>query len=567
MRDRTTRLRAVCGHAALAGLASCLGAASAAAQVQTGPFSPLPPPPGIATGVQPLTGTSLQAGDLRSQVEQALGLTPPAPAPGTPAFTVAPWISVSLGYTDNAQGSSRGQGSDVFTLIQPGIAVTGQTSRITGNLFYAPTATIYASNSSQDYVGQNLSASGQVELIPETLFLDVRGYMNDIARFGTSAPGSVVNLSGSQQTLATSFLASPRFVHRFGTFGTLQLGYSFGYTTTSDQSGGTPAPTSVLAGQTGNSHVLTNQEYATFVTGPDFPRAQSTVTLEADQSDGTGVLSGAYQNLASYQLVYAATRFLYPTVGVGYEDIHYGGFPPTRINDVTWKVALQLVGHDTDQIIIGYQHQQGFSSPFVSASYMPTARTRVVASYSEGLTTGDLELQNALAQSTTSSVGNLINSSGAPVLPASNFFGLNTNSLYRLKRLSITGLMQFNYDTFSASVVREQRDVVATAGPMAVAQAASTSGVYGALTWGHQLSRAMQSIVYFQYGVNNNNGSFVGGLNNGSQNLLAASAALNYVFSETLTGSLQYTFSDTTSSGAARGYTSNLVLATIRKGF
>ena len=165
--------------------------------------------------------------------------------------------------------------------------------------------------------------------------------------------------------------------------------------------------------------------------------------LSALQGEGSGVMSGAHNENVSADNGYAVSRDLTVLAKFGYQSIHYGGIPPYNFTGPLWNLGLRWVPNPDSSIELRYGQQQGVSSPVVNATYAPTARTRLYARYSEGLSTNDQDLAAAVSASTLDPLGNPVDrQTGAPLLLASNTFGLQ-NNLARIKRASLTGTLLY----------------------------------------------------------------------------------------------------------------------------
>ena len=153
--------------------------------------------------------------------------------------------------------------------------------------------------------------------------------------------------------------------------------------------------------------------FATFKSGENFGRLSSTVQLSSTQNTGTGALQGSNEQLANYQAGYAITRDVIALGSIGWEDIRYTGFGAPHYDDATWSVGAQLIPNPDSSIVVSYGHQQGATAASVNASYAPTARLRLFAQYSDGVTTATQSLSNALSGAT-------FNAQGQPINPTTN---------------------------------------------------------------------------------------------------------------------------------------------------
>ena len=60
---------------------------------------------------------------------------------------------------------------------------------------------------------------------------------------------------------------------------------------------------------------------------------------------------------------------------IGYENLRFGGTPPTSISDVTWGVGAIWTPNSDSQITLGYGHQDGVSGVQLSGYYALSSRT------------------------------------------------------------------------------------------------------------------------------------------------------------------------------------------------
>jgi uncharacterized protein (PEP-CTERM system associated) len=143
------------------------------------------------------------------------------------AWTITPSLGVQLFATDNINQSVTNKQSEFITGVTPGVLISADTARLRGVLNYQPSLLFYAEDSSQSRVLQNFNGQALATLLPETLFLDLRGAAATQAVGGGFAPQSSPTLNRQGVLQTTSFQASPYFVLPFGDIATLQVGYGF----------------------------------------------------------------------------------------------------------------------------------------------------------------------------------------------------------------------------------------------------------------------------------------------------------------------------------------------------
>ena len=536
---------------------------------------------------------------------------PDQPARSTqPAWIISPSIGVDVGVTDNALATERNQRADLFTLITPSLSVSGDTPRVQVNATYSPQATIYARTGGQTRVDQFGNGAALISVAPGTLFLDLRGSITQQSRVGGlggynngNGGDTALNRNDAVQSITVSI--TPYAEHRFSGWGTGRVGYSFlrtlqdannqtNYNQFTGQtqlqqafntSGGNQGFGNQGIGSQGITGNLTTQrERASFITGENLGRFNVITAAEAVQYSGAGAYHNAYRNQLTLDGGYAVSRTVTVIAGTGYQDIRFTGTPGFRLSEPIWSVGVRLTPNPDSSITIGYGRKDGANSLFLDATTAPTARTRLYSRYSEGLST-DAESQQDLLQSTTiGSTGLLTDTAtGAPVSSSGAQFGTQ-NGLYRLRRFSISGSLLLNRDSFSVSISNEDRSNLSavTFGPGANGQllpvlpaGSSSNGTFGTVSWQHELTPVMTLSTSAGYGVTEYSNLGLGGGNGGGnrQTSLSGQAALSYQFTETLSGSARYLYTERNSNqpqtlfGSQGNLVQNTLLVGLRKSF
>lgn len=549
----------------------------------------------------PAAAIDVRTGDLRRQLA-AYDQNPLARG-AQPDYVISPSIGVDVGVTDNARGTERNRQADIFTIISPAITVSAETARLRVNGTYSPTIYVYANQGDQTRIDQTGAVNALLQVVPGLVFLDVRGSVTQASRTGGqggyNSTGSF-NGNGSNpaqnrqdQVQSLTFSITPYVEQRFGGWGTARAGYSFLRTLQDTGSNSTNynnfvGPTQFqqafnttnLATQGVTGNLTTQRERVSFVTGENLGRFNVTTSAEAVQYAGGGAYRGAYRNTVNADLGYAVTRTITAVAGAGYQDIKFSGTPGYRVQEPVWNVGVRLTPNADSTISVGFGRKDGANSLYLDAATAPTARTRLYARYSQGLST-DAEGQQDLLQSTTIGSTGLLQDSttGAPVAATGAQFGTQ-NGLYRLRRFSVSGSLLLNRDTFSISLVNEDRSNISavTFGPavngsvLPVLPAGSASnGTFGTLSWQHELTPVMTLSASGTYGIT----EFTNLGNSGGtrQTSISGQAALSYQFTETLSGSVRYLYQERNSNQAqtlfgTQGNTvQNTLLAGLRKSF
>ncbi len=551
------------------------------AHAQTGGYDGRQPYTG---GLLPGVGTSARVGDLRPQLERYFETA--APRADGPAWLVQPALDIDAGFTDNALRIERPREADFLTHISPQIFVSGDTSRLKANLAYTPNVILYAAHGSQDRVDHFGNGQLLLTLAPDAAYLDLRGSItrqslvgNGIDQYSTDT----YNRQNSAQSY--SFAVTPYVQRRFGGWGTAKLGYSYARTI-QDAQDRLAAPGNQLAlgtpayGVIGN--LTTQRERASFTTGENLGRINDFLLLEATQYAGGGSYSGAYRNQVENQLGYALTRRITLLGGAGYQDLRYSGIPTIRVNEPIWNVGVRYAPNSDSALTLLYGRRDGFNAFSFDGQVAPTARTRLIGRYTTGITSDVEQAQTVLETTSVGPAGLLADAAtGAPVGYGGSF-GVQ-NGVFKLKRLSFDGLLFRARDSYSLGVVYENRTTLSNtptlSGLSVIPPGTTSDSVSASVSWQHELGPDLSSVAIAQYAVTNQPAQLLANRNN-DQRTLSLTAALNKRFTETLSGSIRYTFVNQSGGNASfypganrtflantGAYTENVVLVGLRKSF
>jgi uncharacterized protein (PEP-CTERM system associated) len=310
--------------------------------------------------------------------------------------------------------------------------------------------------------------------------------------------------------------------------------------------------------------LTSEQEYFSLASGPAFGRTSAGMQLSASQDTGNGVLNNARQDSAVVNLGYAVTRSLTALTSFGYDDIHYSGTPPFNYSGPRWSVGAHWIPNPDSSIAVNYGRQEGVESAQVDASYALTARTRVYARYSEGITNGLEQVLNGMNGSTVDSAGNLVASNGTPVQINNGFYGVQ-NNLARVTDTSVTVATLSDRDAISVTFSYQQSHQLAAASATSAGSENST-GWYGTLAWQRSLWPDLNASAFVQWGTNQYSPAGAGQ----NSDTLVFSLNLNYVVSRTINAYVRYSWTRQNYTGAAGSVLAlptNLIVIGARKTF
>lgn len=524
-------------------------------------LAPAPRAMAQGTSLLPSDAADVNLGDLRQRYDSMLAPTPETPVQG---FTVTPSINISGFFADPAQpqlGTNSSKGADVGTIINPNLLINGQTNRLQATFAYSPQAILYAHDGSGNSIAQNFNANLHATLVPETLFLDARGYGSMVLGQGGYGGGGY-GFSPQQLTQTYAFQISPLLQHRFDGTGVAELGYTFA-DTIFDNGTNTPqvTPFSTVAP---NQNQITNSAHVGFQSGENYGRVKFGGLLSTAQSTG-GDLGASHRNEATVNLAYGVTRAFILVGTLGYEDLHYGGTTPYNTTGMTWSVGTRVLPNPKSQLELTYGHRDGGNSFAFNGTYQIGPRLVLTGRYSKGIATAADDLQSALGSSRLDPFGNPIDAvTGVPIMLEDNFFGTFA-TVDRIERYSASLAYVLDRDVFTLAT-RTDHDRVLSAPSSIVGGPNSTSSSYASLAWQHDLSEVVTTNASYQYGVRNGTGSTaVPGT--ATEYINSFSVGAQWRLSKTLSTSAQYALDVTSSKTPGYSETTHYAVITLSKQF
>ena len=497
--------------------------------------------------------------DLRALVGGLLG----GSTPEDRAFTLQPAIGVRELLTDNVYEARSPRVADLVTSILPELLLSGRTPLAQANISYTPDIQLYAKTSQQDQVVQQFNGQAELTAVPQTLFLSLRGTGDQQSTIGSYGQGGLPYYGEQNRTDVVALQASPYLQHRFGGDGTLRAGYVFNYSSQTDSQSVTPGePVEFPFSQDlGNSVTRSNEGYASFTTGENLGRFTDTARLDITRYDGSGdsVLNRAHRSTVIDDFGYGLNRAVALLGSAGYEDIAYSGLPPIRIRDAVWNAGIRLTPNQASSLTAKYGHKDGFDSLTLASSYAVTARLRVFAVYSEGLTSGQEEIQDNLDQSSVDQFGNTVSTAtGAPTLVSDQLLSLQ-NDLYRVQRFSATAISTYARDVFSLTVEQENRNEIASASG---APGYSDRGTSIDLSWSHDVTPKLTLTTTLRYSDTRTETVPISKYQTAGLDLDAG-----YAIGHSLTATFSYFIRNVSANSAGQSSLQNAVLIGLRQSF
>lgn len=453
--------------------------------------------PGVAGSAPVVSGNAIDASAVRLGTPGFPfgGLLAP-PVAGR-AITLQPSIGVQLLATDNV-GLTRGnKQTELITTLTPALLVAIDTARLQGVANIAPSF-VYEAGGEQR-IDQAFNAQLLATLVPDLFFLDLRGAAASQAASGGYAEEGTPTLRSDNRVQTRSFQVSPYALRRFGSLGSLQVGYALQQVTQDIGGDGSGALTANGQRLFSDQDFTGHEVYAVARSGEDFGRLGFEGRLSAIEYDGTGVLDGAYRRIAVLETRYAVTRAVAVLVEGGYEQQRYGGTPGIEISEPVWALGTRLTLSPESFILAKYGRRDGFNSATLESGLAIGGRTMLYASYGESLTTAGQRAADLLSTTRLDALGNPVDlATGAPVAQpfASSLIGVQSG-LLRIRRAALSVTQSWPRDSLTLSLSQEEREpVAAEIGSTGIAQ----RGRSASFTWAHALTPSTTAIATAQYG-------------------------------------------------------------------
>jgi uncharacterized protein (PEP-CTERM system associated) len=483
-----------------------------------------------------------------------VGRTPPG-APALP-WSLQPSIEIQGAATDNLLNTSADRRADVYTVISPQLNLAADTASLVGALTYRPRLQLHADSTEQDRLDQVFSGQALATLVPDLLFLDMRGnggvqsVLGDFERFGNSTDDRRTAVR------STSYQISPYLVQRLGGLATVQVGYRFSQSIESGRTAFAPGQSQPFFT---DQDLVGHEGYAVLRSGDDWGRLAFEARTVNGTFQGSGVYDGSHRYVHTLQLRYALTRAIAVLGEGGYEDQRYNGVQPLIIQDPTWGVGLRYAPDDESFLTVRYGRHDGGESFSLNGALLLGVRTRLSASYNERLSSSVLLASDLLTSLQVDALGNVVDvATGMPAAIAFSSPLLAVQSgLFRIRRGTLAVSQAWLRDTFTLGLVHEERTPAAIApGTIAFAQ----ESVSASLAWTRMLAPTTTLTSIGQYGVVNSDVGSEG-------TSLAFHAILAQAFSPSLAGTLQYRLSSGEDATSSKRTLQNTVIVTLRQFF
>lgn len=436
-------------------------------------------------------------------------IAPPAQAD----WMVRPRLEVSETYTDNVFDNDFDKRSDLITTIAPGINLRSDGARARVNFDYQPTARIYASESSQTNVEQRFSGTALVNPL-DGFFVDARAYGSQRSITGDNRLSDDSRpINDQNRTQTYTYSVSPFFRARLGGTANFEARYRFTQTISDNSFDNQFGASNRLFGNGLDSTQNTLSLLGT--TGSELGRIEARGYAYASEIEGDGVLNGAERRRVGTEGEYHLNHTIGLIAGVGYEKVKYSQVTGTGtsidVSGVTWLGGIHLTPSEDSSARITYGRQDGINGLNVDLRWQIAPRTRVFATWNEGLTTSAERIgQNVASFQRDDVTGDPLDAASRPLFDIDDRNFALQNAVYRARGGRVGATWQGDRTSATISAFAERRTVVSNAGASPFSSAGNQNSRGVTFNMSRQLSEVETGNFNIGYRVQSSAISFLG---------------------------------------------------------
>jgi uncharacterized protein (PEP-CTERM system associated) len=340
-----------------------------------------------------------------------LALVASAAGPAGAAPQLRPWLLAEQQFSDNIDlDPDDDRRSAYVTEVTPGVSFRADISRFQGG-FDGGVRTRYTTAGDDEGFQFDgvLTGDGELQLVPGRFFLQGEASVSQQVLNNAEAQ------TAANQDTVQVYQVSPVLRQPFGGFAVGELSYTFGQ---------------ILISSDEASNTTSNAVQASLASGYDFDRLRWALNNRASDSVRSGA-SNVQQADSLFQAEYGLTKW-FSVIGAGGYQRFDAGEPradfdaPVYFGGVRWRP-----GRRTD-LALTYGHRDDRFSPAAELTYRFTEDSRLVASYSEGISTAQQRLATNLSFiGIDRDTGQFIDDrTGTPFDPRADPFNIDDQTVY-----------------------------------------------------------------------------------------------------------------------------------------
>lgn len=457
-------------------------------------------------------------------------------------WRIAPHVEVRETITDNVRATGSEREADFITTGVAGFNARADGRRLRLGLSYDLAYDKYAETTEFDGLRHGLLGVGNVEVVPEHLFIDARGAITErpLRRRGAVAATDRGIDGNTVRVINTG--ASPYYLHTFGSVATAELRYRFNQVTFTQTSAGGNADLP--------EDVLSHYGSVLVRSGTDFSRMPWTV--EGESMVSTIGDDQRTEHRAMVIPAYRITDAVSVLAGIGYEDVNDpdAGFDS---NGMTWLVGARYAPSANTMGLLTFGRRYGELEWHGELRHRLTPGLAFVGNYrvTEGLQ--QRLLSDRLNELTLDPDQDVIDpDTNLPTDP--NRFDLDlADTTVRRKAATATLLGAHGRNRFAASVFHVDRDIGSPDFNEAL--------IGGAVSFGRRINTHLEVDAIFAV-----TSLYESTADQGTDVTFNGGVGLTYRFNPTLVGSLRYQFRHQSREIGA-DVTENVIMALVRKEF
>jgi uncharacterized protein (PEP-CTERM system associated) len=512
------------------------------------PTGQAPNPPSSQATNSYGAGTSSMYGQFQAQSEST-----------APPWILTEHIGVDEIATDNVEFPETGHRGDLISDFSGGGILTANSDRVYGELSLTGTYRQLIDNQEFDGFRAYGYANEAVTLLPGTLYLGLRGLMDDISREGLGLQNPLAEVSTLTQAYEIS--ASPLYYTQFDGLTMNLLRYELGQVWFNRNLGAIKAPGLVLSQLSDSTDQIVRDDFR--MDGTFDPRLLTDISLSGS------IYSTVLPNPHDYinergQIInaYALTRSLAVIGAIGAERLHDYNAPRIDGEDAIWSLGARYLPNADSYALLTYGRNDLKSDFAGELAWRITPLTSLYTDYTDSVITAQqLAISNnnvselgpsgtfthvAFAESPVLSTlddpllnsgppgsGNQTAAIGLPLTELNNALPLE-NGLFRIKALRATLSTQILDNNFDLTYIKYDQTELAGHTPFT-----DTTQV-AILSWHRFLSPDVLALIDVRVG--NENGPESASLPSASTDRYGTTLDLDWEITEGLAGRLRYDF-------------------------
>lgn len=483
-----------------------------------------------------------------------------------PTYTFNPRISLDQAFTDNARGSPPGQRHyDLYTTVTPGALLDVSTAHHRFTVDYSYLKRYYVYEDDLNRSEHNLAAYSQSELVDGIFFIDTQFSMQDatLNSQGQVSADPTVRLEGNSATVLTAS-GSPFLRYQLDKYVDFETRYRYGVTKSLTQ-----------GAQDSESHRFTQ----TAASGREFDDVLWGVTLDGGWTDYTGTATFGpsgdrtdknFLSVASVEV--PIVRQFSLAMSLGYETIEDQTLTD-QPNGAIWSVGFRYRPGPRTTLQMAYGDRYDKRRVSGGLSYIISPRSSLTISYGNQVRQTGPTANNTAAFLAPDGFGNLVDvRTGQGLSFSDSLFGLTSSSFFT-QRFDATFFWGHDKGSSTFTIFQESRS------------GSTTQSDQDAMGFTYGYSRSLNS--YLSMGFNasiaktETTGTTTATTAGTAINVNTAQApgtkteivttqaggSLNYQISDTMTGTVAYSFLLRDSNSPGGDLRENLLTVGVRKSF